>query len=174
MVARGIFAAKGSADTFRPDDCVTRGECVRTALNLFGLSETASDQVFRDVGPDNPYFGAISSAYHLGLIQGYPDGSFQPDAFITRQDAEVILYRGIVNCFPLDPDQIECRAVGEPLSIRDWDEIAPYARDAVSLCFEYYINMFKNDHCANPLDIMTRCGLASEFYRCLRFLNCNL
>lgn len=175
MVARGIFGTKGSANTFKPDDYVTRGECAETAAKLFGLDETASIQIFSDVKPNNPYFKSISAAYHSGLIKGYPGGNFNPDGLITHQDAEVILYRGIVGYFKLDPNKIKYIVAGDPLSISDKDKISPYAYDAVSLCFKYYINMFRNDDKrSNPQNKITRSGLASEFYRCLKFLDSNL
>lgn len=174
MVARGVFGTKGSTNTFKPDDYVTRGECVETAAKLFGLNEIASTQIFNDVKPNNPYFKYISAAFHLGLIKGYPNGNFNPDGFITYQDVEVILYRGIVGYFKLNPNKIKYYVAGDSLSISDKDKISPYAYDAVSLCFKYYINMFKNDNRSNPQDKITRGGLASEFYRCLKFLDSNL
>jgi len=74
----------------------------------------------------------------------------------------------------IDPNEINNYVVGDPSSIRDEENISTYAYDAVSLCFKYYINMFKNNHCSNPQDKMTKGELASEFYRCLKLLNSNL
>ncbi|SMC76880.1 S-layer homology domain-containing protein [Papillibacter cinnamivorans] len=174
MTARGILSTKDASDTFRPDDCVTRGECVEAAIGLFGLNETASEPIFNDVTSDTPYYKAVTTAYHCGLIKGCPDGNFYPNDPITRQDMEVILYRGIVGRFQLEPDQINIMAVGDPSLISDKDEIAPYAYDAVALCFQYYIDMFKTDNRSNPRATLTRGELASEFYRCLKFLDRNL
>ena len=175
LVARGIFGPKGYESTFKPDDYATRGECVKAAANLFGLDGTAADQVFRDVTPESPYFESISAAYRAGLINGYPDGNFNPDALITRQDAEVILYRGMVDYLKIDTKNMKDIPTEDSSAISDKNEISPYAYDAVSLCFKYYINMFKNtDYRANPHENMTRCILASEFYRCLKFLDGNL
>ena len=174
MVARGIFGMKGSANTFKSNDYVTRGECVATALKLFGLDDTSPVQVFKDVRPDSPYFRSISAAYHAGLIKGYPNGNYHPDELITHQDVEVILYRGLVDYFKLDPDKIKNRVIEVPSAISDRDKISPYAYDAVALCFKYYINMFLNDNRSNPQDKITRGGLASEFYRYLKFLDSNL
>ncbi len=173
MTARGIFSAKGSPSTFRPDDTATRGECVQAAARLFGLTDAEPVQVFGDVTTGSEYFGAVSAAYRAGLINGCADGGFHPEAPVSRQDAELMLYRGIVGYFKLDPTKIETSPVGDPSSISDQEDIASYARDAVSFCFKYYINMFKNDHCSNPQYLMSRCDLASEFYRCLNFLNGN-
>lgn len=175
MVARGIFSPKGSENTFQPDDDATRGECVDAVIKLFGLDNTDAVQVFGDVTPDSPYFQSVSTAYRLGLINGYPDGTFNPDALITRQDAELILYRGMMDYFKLAPDTIKGFKVRDSSFISDKEDISPYAYDAVSFCFEYYINMFKNtDYCSNPRENMPRCILASEFYRCLKFIDGNL
>lgn len=174
MAARGIFSAKDSANTFKPDDQATRGECVEAAVKLFGLADAEPVQVFGDVAPGSEYYQAVSAAYRSGLIKGCADGSFHPDDFVTRQDAELILYRGIVDYFKLDLNEIETYPAGDPSSISDKDKIAPYASDAVSFCYQYYINMFKDDYRSNPQYVMTRCDLTSEFYRCLNFLNDNL
>jgi len=174
MAARGIFGTKDSADTFKPDDNATRGECVAAAVKLFGLNDAEPLQVFSDVGPESEYFEAVSAAYRAGLINGCADGGFHPDVFVTRQDAELMLYRGMVGYFKLDPDKIETFAAGDPSSISDREDISPYAVGAVSFCYQYYINMFSDDHRSNPQYLMARCDLASEFYRCLNFLNGNL
>jgi hypothetical protein len=175
LAARGILGQKGSANTFKPDDFATRGECADAAAKLFGLDNTAAVQVFHDITPDSPYFQSASAAYRFGLINGCPDGNFNPDALITRQDAEVILYRGMMNYFEMASNKIKGLAVEDPSLISDKEKISPYAYDAVSFCFKYYINMFKNtDYRSNPQENMARCILASEFYRCLKFLDGNL
>jgi len=46
----------------------------------------------------------IAEAYRVGLISGYPDGSFRPDAYITRAEA-VTLFNIITERCVLDSQE---------------------------------------------------------------------
>ncbi len=94
---------------------------------------------------------------------------------ITRQDRRSnSVQRDWWIIIKIDLNEISYFVSGDPQSIRDKDAISPYAYDAVSLCFKYYINMFKTDFLSHPQDSMTRGELAAEFYRCLKFIDRNL
>jgi len=45
-------------------------------------------EIFSDVQPDDHY---VNSAYVLGLVTGYGDGTFRPKGYISRQEAAVML-----------------------------------------------------------------------------------
>ncbi len=49
--------------------------------------------LFTDVSETNPHFAAISQMKKEGFIKGYPDGSFKPDATVTRAEAIAILLK---------------------------------------------------------------------------------
>lgn len=56
----------------------------------FGCSfpnQTFATRFFTDVPPTHPAFEAISELEQRGVINGFPDGSFRPDATITRAAA---------------------------------------------------------------------------------------
>ncbi len=52
-------------------------------LQLQPASDSA--EVFSDLPPSDPSFGLIMAAYKDGWISGYPNGSFQPNASLTRE-----------------------------------------------------------------------------------------
>lgn len=85
-------------NTFKPDRNITRQEFAVTLVNLLDLSSlnVVSNKEFNDVGET---YGkeAIELLASLGVIQGYPDGTFQPDKEITRAEAIVIINRLIGN-----------------------------------------------------------------------------
>lgn len=78
---------------FKPDQMVTRAQmALMIARNLgFESSEPASSAPFHDV-PLNHYAAhAISFVSGLGIMNGYPDGSFQADNAITRAEMSTLV-----------------------------------------------------------------------------------
>jgi len=49
--------------------------------------------VFGDVAQDAWYFTAVNYVYAEGIMEGFPDGTFRPDASLTRAQIVTILYR---------------------------------------------------------------------------------
>ncbi len=81
----------GYADgTIRPEANITRAEVATIFFRL--LKEETRDQYlstesfFTDVNPDAWYNTAISTIANLGIMNGYPDGSFHPDTPMTRAE----------------------------------------------------------------------------------------
>ena len=87
----------GSADgTFDPNRTVTRAEFVAMLVRALGLAEKPQLSSYSDVGPNDVWHdGAIGAASAAGLIEGYADGSFRPDARITREQMAVMLGRAV-------------------------------------------------------------------------------
>lgn len=87
----------GSADgTFDPNRTVTRAEFVAMVVRALGLAEKPQFSSYSDVGPNEVWYaGAIGAASAAGLIEGYADGSFRPDAVVTREQVAVILVRAV-------------------------------------------------------------------------------
>jgi parallel beta-helix repeat protein len=78
--------------SFRPDGPITRAEAVTMVSKTLKLSVTEGGfPSFSDVSSNHWAFGAITKGHKLGIVSGYPDGSFQPDSDITRAEAAVIL-----------------------------------------------------------------------------------
>ena len=57
-----------------------------------GLAETSADAGFSD-WEALPLRAAVSAAVEAWIILGYPDGSFRPDATISRVEMAVLPYR---------------------------------------------------------------------------------
>jgi len=71
-----------------PWEKTTRGEFVRLILKVFNVDvEYGLAMPFRDVSPVHNYYNEIATAYKNGIVFGYEDGSFRPDATIMRQEA---------------------------------------------------------------------------------------
>ncbi|WP_238392460.1 NHL domain-containing protein [Paenibacillus antri] len=77
----------GYADgTFAPDRNVTRAEIAAMLVRVFDRDEDATPGAFPDVGDGHWAKAYIDRASGRSLMIGYPDGSFKPDATITRAE----------------------------------------------------------------------------------------
>lgn len=76
--------------TFQPQKTITRAEFV-TILSAFYPLETGSSAGFSDVPAEHWASGSIRSAAAKGWVNGYSDGTFQPDRTITRAQAVTAL-----------------------------------------------------------------------------------
>lgn len=96
LVDRG--AVNGFPDnTFRPDTFLTRAQFVKILLLAIGVEpEGYTPQApFRDVPFDHWASSYIAAAQSRGLVVGYPDGSFQPERFVTRAEVMTVVARAL-------------------------------------------------------------------------------
>jgi len=75
--------------TFRPDGNLTRAEFVTIVARMMGYEPMATES-FSDVH-GHWASGFIGVVQHYGHVQGYPDGTFRPDAPITRAEVVTVL-----------------------------------------------------------------------------------
>lgn len=84
---------------FRPKDSIKRSEFAKIVCTVFGLEVNKNTQVepFTDVTDDKWYAEYVAALYNQKgvdkgtIINGYEDGTFRPDAPITRQEAAKII-----------------------------------------------------------------------------------
>lgn len=81
-----------SGTSFAPNSNLTRGMLVQILFNLEGKPQSASAS-FSDVKADAWYAKAIGWAATNKVVTGYADGTFRPNAAVTREQAAAILYR---------------------------------------------------------------------------------
>lgn len=83
----------GVSDTaFAPNTTITRG-MVAAMLHRLEDSPTAENAGFSDVHDSDWYATAVNWAAGVGIVGGFGDGTFQPNAPITREQMASILYR---------------------------------------------------------------------------------
>ena len=88
-------------DKYYPKNDMTRAQFARIICEAkFPTIEAKLDELnntpnfkpeFKDVAKGDWYAKYVVTLNELGLINGYPDGTFRPDATITRQEAAVVL-----------------------------------------------------------------------------------
>jgi hypothetical protein len=92
---RGIL--QGHPDnTIKSNDPLLRAEVVTIFARYFDFEPVFDPNCsFSDVDPGVWYAGYVSALCNEGLIQGYPDGTFQAANNLTRAEAFAILVRGL-------------------------------------------------------------------------------
>lgn len=115
---------------------ITRGEMCELAVYAFeritGYSiDPWSDAYFSDTKDDY-----VIKSFELGIVDGYPDGTFQPDALLTRQEFFQII-ENFCNAAAFRP-------YGDSKyleSFADTDSVAQWAAEAAEICVQYgYVN----------------------------------
>lgn len=85
---------EGMTDTaFEPDRNLTRAEFVALATRAFGLVDVTDGTYFSDVGLGSWYSGMVAAAAKAGIVNGYEDDTFRPNAPITREELAAIVVR---------------------------------------------------------------------------------
>jgi len=88
------ITAGTTATTFSPENNVTRGEFVTFLYRAAGEPSTGNLVRFLDVtDPFRFYFLPINWAAINGIVSGWPDSTFRPNAPITRQELATMLFR---------------------------------------------------------------------------------
>ena len=81
-----------SSRAFAPNANLTRGMLVQILYNLEGKPKGTAAH-FSDVQADAWYAEAVGWAASNKVVTGYADGTFRPNAAVTREQAAAILYR---------------------------------------------------------------------------------
>ena len=100
-------------DTFGPDRNMTRAEVAQMFYALLLDQNVSYTENFSDVPSDAWYAEAVNTLAALGMIDGYPDCTFRPDATITRAEFCVIAL-----AFAYEPESFDCSFYD--VSVNDW------------------------------------------------------
>lgn len=88
VVGKGLISGYPNG-TFKPNESITRAEFAQM-ISGYVKNEKAGSSDFKDV-KDHWAKDAIDKLYGNKNVNGYPDGSFKPNAKITRAEAVTIL-----------------------------------------------------------------------------------
>lgn len=78
---------------FRPEASMTRGEAAQMIYNLLTDPSYESARQFSDIAPGAWYSQAVAALTAKGIITGYADGTFRPEAPISRAEFVAMLSR---------------------------------------------------------------------------------
>lgn len=93
LVSEGI--ATGTSSTrFEPKKAVSRAEFAAFAVRLLGLKPVSNDiNPYSDISKSAWYYGSVAAMTNLSILEGKGQGTFQPGASITREEAAALLSR---------------------------------------------------------------------------------
>ncbi|PZR96317.1 MAG: hypothetical protein DLM69_10920 [Candidatus Chloroheliales bacterium] len=86
---------------YLPNIPISRGQLTKFVVlagNCPFYTPSGGGQDFIDVPPSNVFYVYIETAYHAGVINGYPDTTFRPNLNIRRDEMAQIVYEGILHC----------------------------------------------------------------------------
>ncbi|XID93377.1 immunoglobulin-like domain-containing protein [Paenibacillaceae bacterium WGS1546] len=127
LMANKLLVEGRGQDQFVPDDQISRAEFAAMLVRALGLDdEPDGSSPFRDVAPGAWYAGAVRAAQQHRLIEGLEDGTFRPEAPVTREQMAVMIVRAMEYAGHA-PDANGAMA----RTFADEAEIAPWADDAV-------------------------------------------
>lgn len=143
------------AGLYSPQAAVTRGSFLVMLDQAFQLPSSGG-QSFSDVPADAYYASAVQKAYALGIVAGYPDGSFHPDDAITREAAATMLYQAMVTTGWSIGSQDESALYG----YSDWQSVASYARGPMSVLVKNGLLSGNDQNQLCPGQTMSRAEMA--------------
>lgn len=159
VTGRGIF--DGYPDgTFKPYQAINRAETSKVIIKGFDypiLSPDGTNLGFWDLLPEAWYIPYIKTGKAYGILQGYPDGSFQPARTVNRVELLKIFLESANVALPT------CNTapyVDTPKQA-DTEWYIPY------VCYAKMNNLMDTDYYGhfNPDKPMTRGDVAELFYR---------
>lgn len=87
---------KGATDTsFAPDNNITRAEFTALLVRALGLTSDGASATFTDVIAADWFAGSVGAAVKANLVSGFEDGSFHPNAPITREQMAVMVAKAL-------------------------------------------------------------------------------
>ncbi len=156
LADKGVISGK-DANTFAPNDAVTREEGAKIIIGAFDLLKEA-DCEFTDVAKDRWSYAYIAAAVELGIINGYGD-SFGPTDTMTREQAAAIIFRAA--------EKIGLELSGEKAEFTDGADTADWAADAVANLAANGVINGMGDGTFAPKATLTRAQLAQLVYNVL-------
>ncbi len=120
----GVVSGK-TETLYAPGDNVTRAEYASLLVRAMKLSANGAGKEFTDVAANDWFYKSVQTASALGIVSGYEDGSFRPNASITREEMAVMTQRAAEAAGRTLPAQVA-------VSFTDADQISGFAKDAVN------------------------------------------
>lgn len=157
-----------SAQAFAPDKAMTRAEFTVLLAKAFAFKDNGTSASFSDVADTAWYAGAVGAAHKAGIINGFPDGSFQPNQAITREQMAVM----IVKAAELSGKSLSTSSHSNVNGgFKDANLISQYAQTSVELCRQSGIIKGNTNGTFSPAAAVTRAQAAVMFKQLLQAIS---
>lgn len=129
---------------FAPNATLDRATLATVLYREAGEPAAKGTASFTDIAEGQWYTDAVNWAAEQGVVNGYPDGTFRPEAPITRQEMATMLYR-LAKAEKVEEDKLA--------SFPDAASVADWAKDAMNWAVSTKIvNGSTHDDKVNYLD----------------------
>ena len=160
--SKGYF--RGTTETtFSPQRNMTRAMFVVVLSRFDGAKGDSSQSAFTDVAPGAWCTAAINWAAANKIVEGKGDGTFAPDAPITRAQMCAIINR-YLNYYKKN-NKVTLSQTGSVSAMSDQKTVPSYAVDAVKQCQRYGLIIGFKDGTFRPNALSTRAHVAAVIYR---------
>ena len=149
-----------SATTFEPNTSLSRAMLVAVLHRLEG-SPQASAGDFSDVADGDWYAQAVNWAASVGVVNGFDDGTFQPNAAITREQMAAIL------CNYAQYKGFDTSTSGDLSTFTDAASVSDWAKESVEWAVGSGLLGGYEDSTLRPQGTTTRAEVASVLQRAL-------
>lgn len=79
------------ADKAYPNNFINRGEIATMLAVVYGVEPNLTANIFKDVPANTNQAGYINALNAIGVVNGYPDGTFKPSKLVTRAEFSKML-----------------------------------------------------------------------------------
>lgn len=147
--------------TFEPRSTMTRAMAVTVLYRMDGAPEVSGKADYTDVRQNAFYTQALIWGTENGIVNGYQNGTYRPDASVSRQQFATMIQRYL--------DYKGITPEGEnSIAFTDADSIADYAKEGVALCVKAGIITGYKDGSFKPTAKITREEAAAMLVRLLK------
>ena len=147
--------------TFDPNGTLKRAQAVKILVTWRGEKLSASSSHFSDV--DATYQPYVETALAKAWLAGYPDGTFHPYGFVTREQMAILAVKSL----GLGDQAVALTSSQVDSALRpflDAVAVSPQARPFVALAVQRGLISGDNQR-LNPLDAMTRAQFSILVFR---------
>ncbi len=149
-----------SATTFEPNISLSRAMLVAVLHRLEGNPQASAGD-FTDVADGEWYAQAVNWAASVGVVNGFDDGSFQPNTAITREQLAAIL------CNYAQYKGFDTNASGDLSTYSDAASVSDWAQESVEWMVGSGLLGGYDDNTLRPQGTTTRAEVASVLQRAL-------
>ncbi|OMF62600.1 S-layer homology domain-containing protein [Paenibacillus sp. FSL R5-0766] len=165
MLANKFIVQGVSHNTFAPKKEISRAEFAALLVRSLGLPEHQPTSNFDDITSDQWYAGAVGTAQAAGLLNGYGDGSFRPDAAITREQMASVLVRTLKFAGMMPQPNTDVLDM-----LADRTTLSPWASSPVSILLEEGLMKGTQTNMFSPKELVTRAQSAAVLSRMLQYM----
>lgn len=156
LAARGILNGY-SANTFGPNDTMTRAQFAAVVVRALGLPMQTTN-TFTDVRPEDWCAAYVGTACACGIVNGTTTTTFTPNGTITRQQAAAMVARAAKLCgMDTAMDSYEIRNTLSQFG--DYVTVSPWAQESMAFCYSAGI-LDQSDLNIEPMRPILRCEIA--------------